>query len=131
MATREATADEIAGADLVVAGSPVLAFRFHTEQIRESIGADPGPAPGPPDLLHPSMRSWLEAIRRGEGRAAVFDTEGRGPFGNAAPAILRGLEEAGYRSIPSPKASSWPGSTDRCVKARRSGPAAGARSSPR
>ena len=45
------------------------------------------------------MRSWLEALPEGHGRAAAFET--RFPFspGGATAAILRGLERAGYRAI--------------------------------
>ncbi len=103
LSTGEATADEIAAADLIVAGSPVLAFKLPTEQVRESIGKDPGPAPSPPDLSHPSMRSWLDSLPRGTAHCAAFDTEVRGPFGKAAPAILRSLEKAGYRPVAKPE----------------------------
>lgn len=103
LSTAEATAEEAAAADLIVAGSPVLAFKMPTEEIRESIREDPGPAPAPPDLSHPSMRSWLESLPHGDGRSAAFDTQVRGPFGKAGPAISRALEKAGYRSIAKPQ----------------------------
>jgi hypothetical protein len=103
LSTGQATADELAGCDLVVAGSPVLAFKLPTEQIRESIRKDPGQAPSPPDLSHPSMRSWLDSLPRGTGHCAAFDTEVRGPFGKAAPAILRALVKAGYRALAKPE----------------------------
>lgn len=65
----------------------------------ESAAADPRKASNPPDLWHPSLRSWLEALPEGHGRAAAFET--RFPFssGGAMATILRGLERAGYRAI--------------------------------
>ena len=103
LSTAEATAEVVAGADLLVAGSPVIGFRLPSDQIRESIRANPGPAPAPPDLSHPPMRSWLENLPEGTGRSAAFDTRVRGPFGSAAPQIARRLERAGYRSIAKPQ----------------------------
>lgn len=102
LSTGEATAEAIAGADLIVAGSPVIGFRLPSDKVRESIRTNPGAAPAPPDLSHPSMQSWLEALPQGHGRSAAFDTRVRGPFGSAAPAITRELERAGYRSIAKP-----------------------------
>lgn len=72
--TDEATGDALAEADLIVAGAPVLAFSLPTEGIRDKLAADPGKAPMPPDLSHPSMRSWLDALPVGHGRAAAFET---------------------------------------------------------
>ena len=103
LSTGEATAEAIAGADLIVAGSPVIGFKLPSDKVRESIRANPGPAPTPPDLSHPSMQSWLEALPPGHGRSAGFDTRIRGPFGSAAPAIARELERAGYPSIAKPR----------------------------
>jgi len=103
LSTAEATASELAGADLVVAGSPVLAFRMPTDQMRESVRSTPPDAPGPADLSHPPMHSWLAALAPASAAAAAFDTQVRGPFGKAAPAIAKGLERAGYRIIAKPQ----------------------------
>jgi hypothetical protein len=73
-----------------------------SDKMRESIRRNPGPAPAPPDLSHPSMASWLESLPEGSAAAAAFDTEARGPFGKAAPTIARSLEAAGYRLIGKP-----------------------------
>lgn len=102
LATGEATAEVLAGADLVVAGSPVIGFKLPSDKMRESIRANPGPAPALPDLSQPSMASWLQGLPAGQGAAAAFDTRVRGPFGSAAPAILKALEQAGYRGIAKP-----------------------------
>jgi hypothetical protein len=76
LSTAEATADKVAGVDLIVAGSPVLAFKLPTEQIRESLRSKPLDAPAPADLSHPSMRSWLMALPMGNG-----DHQGAGEEG--------------------------------------------------
>jgi flavodoxin len=102
MSTAEATPEALAGADLIVAGSPVFAFKMSSDKMRESIRDNPGPAPSPPDLSHPSMASWLESLPAGTAAAAAFDTEARGPFGKAAPTIARSLEKLGYRLLSKP-----------------------------
>jgi hypothetical protein len=102
LSTAEATSTVIAGADLIVAGAPVIGFKLSTEQMRQNFRANPGKAPAPPDLSHPPMRVWLDALPAGHGRAAAFDTQVRGPFGSAAPAIAEGLESAGYRALAQP-----------------------------
>jgi hypothetical protein len=104
LSTKDATAAAVAGAGLIVAGAPVLGFKLPTEQMRESIRTNPGKAPSPPDLSHPSLRSWLDRLPGGQGRAAAFDTQVRGPFGKAGPAIAAALEAAGYKSLAKPEA---------------------------
>jgi hypothetical protein len=99
LSTAEATGAAIADADLIVAGAPVLAFSLSSEKIRESIRANPAKAPAPPDLSHPSMRSWLDALLEGHGRSAAFETRIWWSPGGATSAIVRGLERAGYRTV--------------------------------
>jgi len=72
MPTSEATGEALAGVGLIVAGSPIVAFALPTEKARRDMAAKPGKAPSPPDLSHPSMRSWLETLPKGAGRAAAF-----------------------------------------------------------
>jgi hypothetical protein len=102
LTTADATPSEVAGADLIVAGAPVLGFRLPTEKMREGLRRNPGRAPAPPDLSHPSMLRWLEALPHGHGRGAAFETRVRGPFGHSAPAIAESLEDAGYAPIAGP-----------------------------
>ena len=104
LSTAEADATALAGAGLIVAGAPVLGFKLPTEKMRESLRRTPAKAPGPPDLSHPSLRAWLEALPPGAGRAAAFDTQVRGPFGSAAPEIAAALERAGYALLAEPVA---------------------------
>jgi hypothetical protein len=103
LSTAEATGEQMAGVDLIVAGSPVLGFKLPTEQMRRGARSNPGgKPPRPADLSHPSMRSWLEGLPAGHGCSAAFDTQVRGPFGKAAPTIAEALEKAGYARLLDP-----------------------------
>lgn len=97
LTTDAADAETLAGADLIVAGAPVLGFSLPTDQMRDNVARSEGAAPTPPDLSHPSLRSWLESLPRGHARAAAFETRiwwsPRGATGD----IERRLERAGYR----------------------------------
>ena len=102
LSTGEAGATALVDADLIVAGAPVLGFKLPTDKMREGVRANPGKAPAPPDLSHPSLRAWLAALPAGHGRGAAFDTQVRGPFGSAGPEIARALEKAGYSLVGKP-----------------------------
>jgi hypothetical protein len=97
--TDEAIGPAIADADLIVAGAPVMAFRLPTEKILENMANDASEPP--PDLSHPSMRSWLERLPKGKGRGAAFETRVWWSPGGATGAIERGLKTAGYRRLAS------------------------------
>jgi hypothetical protein len=97
--TDEATGPAIADADLIVAGAPVMAFRLPTEKILETLTNDRSQPP--PDLSHPSMRSWLDGLPKGGGRGAAFETRMWWSPGGATGAIERGLRAAGYRRLAS------------------------------
>jgi hypothetical protein len=94
--TSEATPERIEGADLVVAGAPVLGFSLPTEDMRENIRKQPQGTP--PDLSAPSLRSWLEKLPSGSGRGAAFETRIWWSPGGATKTILAGLQRAGYRT---------------------------------
>ncbi len=98
LSTGEATPQALEGADLVVAGAPLLGFRLPTEGMRESTRKEARP----PDLSSPSMRSWLGAIPRGHARSAAFETRFRWSPGSAAGAIDKGLQAAGYARLAPP-----------------------------
>lgn len=104
LCTDEATSEVTAGADLIVAGAPVLGFKLPSEKMREGIRANPGNAPAPPDLSHPPLSAWLAALPAGSGRGAAFETCKRGPWGDAKKTIAQGLELAGYRQVMEPAA---------------------------
>ena len=97
MSTAEAVGEALADVDLIVAGSPIIAFRLPTEKTRRDMAAKPGKAPSPPDLSHPAMRAWLEALPKGKGRAAAFETGFKLSPGGSANAILKLLESRGYQ----------------------------------
>jgi flavodoxin len=97
LSTAEATAAVTADADLIVAGAPVMAFRLPTDKIRNTLATKKDEkAPTPPNLSHPSMRSWLAALSKGKGKAAAFETRFKWSPGGAAESIMKGLKRAGY-----------------------------------
>ena len=49
------------------------------------------------------MRSWLDALRKGSGRAAAFETRIWWSPGSAAKAILGRLEAVGYHPAAKPQ----------------------------
>ncbi len=102
LTTAEADAEAIAGADLVVAGAPVLGFTLPTDGMRDSIRVRPGAAPSP-DLSNPSMRSWLDALGAGKGGSAAFETRIWWSPGGATSSIVKGLESAGFASVARPQ----------------------------
>jgi hypothetical protein len=99
LSTGQASAEAMAGADLIVAGAPLLAFRLPTNTMRTSIGRDPKHAKTPPDLSQPSMRWWLAALPKGSGRSAAFETRFRRSPGSSTGSIRKGLQRAGYCPI--------------------------------
>ena len=104
LSTAEATAAVTADADLIVAGAPLHAFRLSTEKIRDALATKKDEkAPTPPDLSHPSMRSWLAALPKGKGKAAAFETRFKWSPGGAAGSIMRGLKRAGYSKASRPQ----------------------------
>lgn len=98
LATDEATADVIAGADLIVAGAPIHGFSLPREQGRETL-PDDKKAPRAPDVSHPTMRTWLSELPSGTGRCAGFDTRMSWSPGSAAKKIRKGLAKAGYTPV--------------------------------
>lgn len=100
--TDEVTPEDVAAAELVVAGAPVFGFKLSSEKMREGIRRDPGKGPAP-DLSCPLLRAWLDGLTRRSGWAAAFDTQVRGPFGKGAPEIRKQLEAKGYTSVADPE----------------------------
>jgi hypothetical protein len=49
-------------------------IRNAVDKMRQSLGANPGKAPAAPDLSHPSLRLWLEALPGGHSRSAALET---------------------------------------------------------
>ena len=103
LTTAEATGEAVAGADLIVAGVPLLGFSLPTESMLKGLASNAGRGPTPPDLSHPSMRSWIDALTAGNGRAAAFETRIWWSPGSAAKPILGKLEAAGYHTAAKPQ----------------------------
>jgi len=103
LSTAQASADRVAGADLVVAGGPVFAFHLSTDHARGSIRAHPEPGAPEADWSHPSVRSWMDALPAGSGQCAAFDTRVLGPFGKGAPTVAEGLQAKGYELLAPPE----------------------------
>ena len=103
LSTAEASGEAIAGADLIVAGAPLLGFSLPTDSMLKGLGSSTGKDPTPPDLSHPSMRSWLDALPKGGGRAASFETRIWWSPGSAAKTILDRLGAAGYQPAAKPQ----------------------------
>jgi flavorubredoxin len=99
LTTDAADAEAVSDADLIVAGAPVLGFRLGTDEIRKDIARTEADAPTPPDLAHPSLRSWLVELPRGSASCAAFETRiwwsPRGATGD----IEHRLTAAGHRLV--------------------------------
>ena len=96
LSTAEATPERIAQADLLVAGAPIQGFSLPNDRMREGIRPDTDPKP---NLSAPTLRSWLEHLPAGHGRAASFDTKIRWSPGSATAVIDRELAKAGYEPV--------------------------------
>ena len=96
--TDEATASALADADLIVAGGPVIAFSLGREGALKQIAGDVK-APRPPDVSHPLLRSWLEALPVGHGWGAAFETRIWWSPRGATGTIESKLQRAGYRRL--------------------------------
>jgi hypothetical protein len=97
--TDEVPPDQLASAGLIVAGSPVFGFSLPTEAIRQNILRSEGDASSPPDLSHPSLRSWLDALPEGHGHSAAFETRIWWSPRGATGTIEKRLAKVGYPPI--------------------------------
>ncbi len=97
LSTAEAGPSDIAGAELIVAGAPVLGFRLPDEGMRQSIRANP--TRRRETISTPTLRSWLAALPAGEGGYAAFETRLWWSPGGATKAISAGMEKAGYHEV--------------------------------
>lgn len=98
LTTTEATPETLQGADLVVAGAPVMAFGLPSDTMLRNAAND-AKAPAPADTSHPSLRSWLDALPKGSGAAAAFDTRLSWSPRGATGTIEGKLRKAGYRTV--------------------------------
>ncbi|MGH2464237.1 MAG: flavodoxin family protein [Candidatus Limnocylindrales bacterium] len=96
LATDEADISVVSGADLLVAGAPVMAFGLPSERMERAIAKGGATSAKAPDVSHPSLRSWLHDLPRGHGAGVAFETRIHRSPGGATGAIERGLGRAGY-----------------------------------
>jgi flavodoxin len=96
--TDEADAAALAGADLVVAGAPVMAFGLPRDGVSAQLEKDTK-APVPADVSHPLMRTWLDTMPAGKGWAAAFETRIWWTPRGATGTIESKLSRAGYRRL--------------------------------
>jgi len=102
LSTAEATAAAVAGADLLVVGSPVFGFSMPGDMILKSIKTNQAQYKKAPDLSQPSMSSWLSKLPRGSGRGAAFETRIWWSPRGATGGIENGLARAGYARLAKP-----------------------------
>lgn len=96
--TDEATGPALAAAELIVAGAPVIAFALPREAMRIQIAADVK-APTSPDVSHPLLRTWLDALPAGMGWGAAFETRIWWSPRGATGSIESKLRQAGYARL--------------------------------
>jgi len=105
-----ATADLIAGADLLVVGAPTHMHGMSTASSRQTARkAAAKPDSGltlDPDAGGPALRDWLSGLADGHGLAAAFDTRLAGSpmmTGRASRRISKLLTRHGYRLVVPPE----------------------------
>ncbi len=103
LSTAEATLDALAGVDLIVAGAPLLGFSLPTDNMVSGLTSETAKGGPPPDISHPTMRTWLDALPKGNARAAAFETKISWSPGSSSKAILGKLKEKGYREAARPE----------------------------
>lgn len=96
--TDEVSEADLAAADVVVVGAPVIAFGLAPEGVRAGLVND-HKAPKPADVEHPSMRSWLGRLERHGTPFAAFETRVWWSPRGATGAIEKGMTKAGYQPI--------------------------------
>ena len=106
----EATAELVAGADLLVAGAPTHMHGLSsvaTRRMAARAAAKDGSALRmDPDAGGPGLPEWLKDLGHRDGLAAAFDTRINGVpviTGRASRAIARLLKRHGYRLVAAPE----------------------------
>jgi len=106
----EATAELVAGADLLVAGAPTHMHGLSTIVTRQmaarAAAKDGSELRLDPDADGPGLPEWLNSLGRHDGLAAAFDTRISSVSvitGRASRAIARMLKRHGYRLVAAPE----------------------------
>jgi len=103
VSTAEATPEALQGVELIVAGSPVFGFMLPTEGSRKQIANNPAHKDHPPDVSHPSLRSWLEALGSGSAGFAAFETRISWSPRGAVSDIAKRMKRKGYAQVAEPE----------------------------
>ena len=103
LSTSEADSAALEGADLIVAGSPLLGFNLPTDEMRAGIAANPGPRAPKPDVSAPSMRAWLSALPVGTARFATFETRIWWSPGSVPKHVAASLSAKGFHQVAAPE----------------------------
>jgi len=105
-----ATAELVAGADLLVAGAPThmhgLSSTASRQQAAQAAAREGSKLRLDPDAEGPGMQDWLQEIGHLGGPAAVFDTRVNGLAmltGRASRRIAKLLKRRGYRIVAAPQ----------------------------
>jgi flavodoxin len=98
LTTDQATREALAGVDLIVAGSPVIAFALPRDGSLHQIERDEK-APTPPDVSHPLLRTWLDNLKVGHGYGAAFETRIWWSLRGATGTIESKLRTSGYERV--------------------------------
>jgi hypothetical protein len=105
-----ATAELVAGADLLVAGGPThmhgLSSGSSRRMAAEAAAKDGSELRLDPDAGGPGLRDWLKDLDRRDGLAAAFDTRINGVpafTGRASRPIAKQLKRHGYRLVAAPE----------------------------
>ena len=106
----EATAELVAGADLLVTGAPTHMHGLSTIVTRQmaarAAAKDGSELRLDPDADGPGLPEWLNSLGRHDGLAAAFDTRISSVSvitGRASRAIARMLKRHGYRLVAAPE----------------------------
>ena len=102
LSTASANGAALDGADLIVAGAPLLGFSLPTEDMRSTI-AKSRPAGPAPDLSAPSLRLWMAALPTGGAGFAAFETRIWWSPGSAPKSIAAALAAKGYHQAAAPE----------------------------
>jgi menaquinone-dependent protoporphyrinogen IX oxidase len=106
----DATAELVAGADLLVAGAPTHMHGLSTIVTRQmaarAAAKDGSELRLDPDADGPGLPEWLNGLGRRDGLAAAFDTRISSVSvitGRASRAVARLLKRHGYRLVAAPE----------------------------
>jgi Flavodoxin domain len=106
----KATAERVAGADLLVVGAPThmhgLSSAASRRKAGEAAARDGSGLQMDPDADGPGMLDWLKDLGHRDGLAAVFDTRVNGVAvftGRASRRIAKLLKRHGYRLVAAPQ----------------------------